>query len=210
MDEDPATENIVKKVYVWTPFLYLAVLIAALVSFARWYRGKKIAAKQNQVPFFGRNVASETYHELTQHEGVNPYVLKAALIRRGAESIRRTIKLKEVTPFMTMLYQKGSIGDDLWERFQNAQQLEEEEIKTIVAETEKYKSGWVQKFVPLLQEVCFNEALRRRYAAIDDRKLKLLDAWNVEIDDKGMLKNPILTLKPTLNTAPTASKTSAK
>jgi len=181
----------VSKISVFTPLIYVTVLITALVIFSVNYRKNKLNALYQRKPFFGRNLPKEMYFELRDSEPKpNDKVLKAALMRRGAESIRRTIKLKEVQAYITTLYQKGSIGDDLWERYQTATKLEELEVQEIVMETEKYKKGWIPKFVPLLQEICFNEALRRRYGAIENRKLQLLEHWGIEITNDGKLILP--------------------
>ncbi|KAH3680900.1 hypothetical protein WICMUC_000043 [Wickerhamomyces mucosus] len=189
-EEEDVIEQ-VSKISVFTPLIYVTVLITALVLFSNFYRKRRFNELYKRQPFFGDNLPKELYFQLKNNNlKVNEKVLKAALLRRGAESIRRTIKLKEVTPFITSLYQRGSIGDELWERFQTATKLEELEVQEIIRETEQYKKGWVQKFVPLLQEICFNEALRRRYAAIEDRKLDLLDKWEIEVQDDGKLKIP--------------------
>ncbi|CCH45062.1 Translocation protein [Wickerhamomyces ciferrii] len=185
------TEQVISKISVFTPIIYVTVVLTALVVFSINYRKNKINALYNRQPFFKRNLPKELHFELRDSDPKpNEKVLKAALLRRGAESIRRTIKLKEVQPFITALYQKGSIGDDLYERYQTATKLEELEVQEIVAETEKYKAGWIPKFVPLLQEICFNEALRRRYSAIEDRKLDLLDQWEIKISKDGILEFP--------------------
>ncbi|KAH3681610.1 hypothetical protein WICPIJ_007426 [Wickerhamomyces pijperi] len=191
--EEPIIEAVVSKISVFTPLIYLAILITALVVFSNVYRSRQLKEFTQRKPFFGENLPRKIYLQLletSEDEKVNEKVLKAALLRRGAESIRRTLKLKEVTPFVTALYQKGSIGDEVWQRFQTAQKLEELEIQEIVRETEKYKKGWVQKFVPLLQEICFNEALRRRYGAIKMRNLTLLKKWEIEVKEDGSLDLP--------------------
>lgn len=76
-------------------------------------------------------------------------------------------------------------------------------------ETELYKKGWIQKFVPLLQEICFNEALRRRYNAIEDRKLALLDKWGITVDKDGKLQlendDVLPQLKATVKSFPSPS-----
>ncbi|ODQ61820.1 hypothetical protein WICANDRAFT_59895 [Wickerhamomyces anomalus NRRL Y-366-8] len=188
-EEEPVIE--ISKISVFTPIIYVTVMITALVIFSINYRKKKLNALYSRKPFFNRNIPKELYFQLREQDPKpNEKVLKAALMRRGAESIRRTIKLKEVQPFITALYQKGSIGDDLWERYQAATKLEELEVQELVQEAEKYKKGWIPKFVPLLQEICFNEALRRRYNAIEDRKLALLDHWGIEVQSDGTLVLP--------------------
>lgn len=176
----------ITKISVYTPLIYVTIMIGALVVFSIKYRQKKLKELTSRKPFFDRNIAKEMYFELVNaDEKPNEQVLKAALIRRGAECIKRTLKLKEFTPFMNVLYHKGSISDDLWERFQTAQKVEEIEIQELVQETEKYRKGWVSKFLPLLQEVCLNEALAKKYNGLKDKKVDLLHEWGIKVNDDG-------------------------
>ena len=61
-------------------------------------------------------------------------VLKAALLRRATEDIRRVMALRSQKPALAMLLQRGSVGDDLWQRFQRAEKEMEDEVKDVVAE----------------------------------------------------------------------------
>lgn len=61
-------------------------------------------------------------------------VLKAALVRRAVEDIRRLMELRSQKPALGNLLQKGSVGDDLWQRFLRAEKEMEEEFKDVIAE----------------------------------------------------------------------------
>lgn len=61
-------------------------------------------------------------------------VLKAALLRRAAEDIRRVLALRSQKQALSMLLQRGSVGDDLWQRFLRAEKEMEEEVKDVVSE----------------------------------------------------------------------------
>ena len=61
-------------------------------------------------------------------------VLKAALLRRATEDIRRVLALRGQKQALSMLLQRGSVGDDLWQRFLRAEKEMEEEVKDVVAE----------------------------------------------------------------------------
>ena len=74
--------------------------------------------------------------------------MKAALLRRAAEAIRRSMKLKENEVAFTKLYQNGLIGDDIFKQYEFQIKFQELELKEIVAECESYKKGWVQTFFP--------------------------------------------------------------
>lgn len=61
-------------------------------------------------------------------------VLKAALLRRAAEDINRLMALRNQKPALAGLLQKGSVGDDLWQRFLRAEKEMQDEVQDVVAE----------------------------------------------------------------------------
>lgn len=61
-------------------------------------------------------------------------MLKAALLRRATEDIRRLIELRSRKPALAGLLQKGSVGDDLWQQFLRAEKEMEEEVRDVFAE----------------------------------------------------------------------------
>lgn len=61
-------------------------------------------------------------------------VLKAALLRRAAEDINRLLGLRSQKPALAALLQKGSVGDDLWQRFLRAEKEMEDEVRDVVSE----------------------------------------------------------------------------
>lgn len=61
-------------------------------------------------------------------------VLKAALLRRALEDIQRILQLRTAKPALQTLLQRGSVGEELWQRFQRAEKEMEEEVKDVVNE----------------------------------------------------------------------------
>jgi translocation protein SEC66 len=61
-------------------------------------------------------------------------VLRAALLRRAVEDIHRLIQIKSAKQACGTLLQRGSVGDDLWQRFQRAEKEMEEELRDVVTE----------------------------------------------------------------------------
>lgn len=61
-------------------------------------------------------------------------VLKAALLRRAAEDIKRVIAIRDQKQALSLLLQRGSVGDDLWQRFLRAEKEMEEEVRDVVQE----------------------------------------------------------------------------
>lgn len=61
-------------------------------------------------------------------------VLRAALLRRAVEDIHRLIQVRTAKQACSSLLQRGSVGDDLWQRFQRAEKEMEEELRDVVTE----------------------------------------------------------------------------
>lgn len=61
-------------------------------------------------------------------------VLKAALLRRATEDINRVLALRSQRQALMTLQQRGSVGDDLWQRFQRAESEMEDEVRDVIAE----------------------------------------------------------------------------
>ena len=61
-------------------------------------------------------------------------VLRAALLRRAVEDIQRLIQIRSSKQACQQLLQRGSVGDDLWQRFKRAEKELEEELKDVVQE----------------------------------------------------------------------------
>lgn len=169
------------KVSIYTPIIYLTILITVFVVFSSIYRKKKLNNRINQVnSLFPRNYSKEMYLQLKQQDPKpNDKILKAALLRRGSECIRKMFKLRENEPNINALYQKGSIGHDYFESFQLEKKLNELEMNELVQEANSIKANWAQQFFPICQEITINEALRRRLNALESRKTESLKEWGI-------------------------------
>lgn len=61
-------------------------------------------------------------------------VLRAALLRRAVEDIQRLMQVRAAKQACSSLLQRGSVGDDLWQRFQRAEKEMEDELRDVVQE----------------------------------------------------------------------------
>lgn len=61
-------------------------------------------------------------------------ILRAALIRRAVEDIHRIIQIRTAKQACSTLLQRGSVGDDLWQRFTRAEGEMEAELRDVVME----------------------------------------------------------------------------
>jgi translocation protein SEC66 len=71
---------------------------------------------------------------------------------------------------LTTLVQRGSVGDDLWQRFQRAEKEMEDEVKDVVSEANAYVPGWGQTIFQSANEMMNNDIYRKR---MDDQQKKL-------------------------------------
>ncbi|EGX90632.1 translocation protein (Sec66) [Cordyceps militaris CM01] len=157
------------------PFAYLIVLSGALMTFSSIYRKRKAAESANLAPWFGPNLQRNIYLSLLHAEpeadggsgGVPETVLKAALLRRAVEDIQRLIQIKTAKQACSALLQRGSVGDDLWQRFQRAEREMEEELRDVVTEANALAPSWGHAIFQSAHEIASNAKLRESLAEIE-------------------------------------------
>ena len=142
------------------PFAYLAVLVGSLATFSSLYRKRKAggfpyseyvrrelkrttARSTSLEPWFDPHVQRNIYLSLLHLEPqagqdkatpVPDSILKAALLQRAAEDIRRILAIRGAKQPLSQLLQRGSVGDDLWQRFLRAEKEMEAEVRDVVEE----------------------------------------------------------------------------
>jgi translocation protein SEC66 len=101
------------------------------------------AESANLAPWFPPHLQRNVYLTLLHLEPepgqekapkVPDSVLRAALLRRAVEDIHRIIQIRSAKQACGALLQRGSVGDDLWQRFQRAEKEIEEELREVVME----------------------------------------------------------------------------
>ncbi|RMJ22480.1 translocation protein Sec66 [Aspergillus sp. HF37] len=97
-------------------------------------------------------------------------VLKAALLRRATEDINRVLALRSQKQALAMLLQRGSVGDDLWQRFQRAEKEMEDEVRDVVSEANAYAPNWGQTIFQSANEMMNNGLVRK---IVDEHQAKL-------------------------------------
>lgn len=132
------------------PLAYLSILIGSLATFSSLYRKRKAANCASLEPWFPPHLQRNIYLSLLHLDPADPSstpddadksiskipdtIIKAALLRRAVEDIHRIIQIRNAKPALQTLLQRGSVGDDLWQRFQRAEKEIEEEVKDVVSE----------------------------------------------------------------------------
>lgn len=90
-------------------------------------------------PHLQRNIYLSLLHLEPEDGGekvpkVPDSVLRAALLRRAVEDINRIIQVRAAKQSCGTLLQRGSVGDDLWQRLLRAEKEMEEELRDVVME----------------------------------------------------------------------------
>lgn len=161
------------------PFAYLLVLGGALMTFSTIYRKRKAAESANLAPWFGPNLQRNVYLSLLHMDPedgkeksprVPESVFKAALLRRAVEDIDRLIQIKSAKQACSSLLLRGSVGDDLWQRFQRAEKEMEEELRDVVTEANALAPNWGPTIFQSAHEIAANTKLRERLNEIEAQK----------------------------------------
>ncbi|OJI97757.1 hypothetical protein ASPVEDRAFT_37187 [Aspergillus versicolor CBS 583.65] len=171
------------------PFAYLSVLIGSLATFSSLYRKRKARKATSLEPWFPPHLQRDIYFSLLHLEPsastskekekekkIPESVLKAALLRRACEDIRRVMALRSQKQALSMLLQRGSVGDDLWQRFLRAEKEMEDEVRDVVNEANAYAPNWGQTIFQSANEMVNNAIVRERLEK-HQNKLAEEKAW---------------------------------
>ncbi|TPX14237.1 uncharacterized protein E0L32_000631 [Thyridium curvatum] len=192
------------------PLAYVLVLGGTFVTFSTVYRQRKAAQSANLAPWFPphlqRNVYLSLLH-LEPEEGssektpkVPDSVLRAALLRRAVEDIHRLVQIRTGKQACASLLQRGSVGDDLFQRFTRAEQEMEAELRDVVMEANALAPNWGQTIFQSANEIAANAMLRTRLDEIqaqadaekewwEKRRASISQDFMKELDEDESAKN---------------------
>ncbi|KAJ5981617.1 hypothetical protein N7499_009331 [Penicillium canescens] len=188
------------------PLVYLGILLGSLATFSSLYRKRKAHKAASLEPWFPGHLQRDIYFSLLHLEpsasstkekkapAIPDSVLKASLLRRASEDIRRIMALRSQKQALAMLLQRGSVGDDLWQRFQRAEKEMEDEVKDVVSEANAYAPGWGQTIFQSANEMMNNDIYRKRMGEQqskveeerqwwDKKKTSIQENFMKELDD---------------------------
>ncbi|KAJ4394744.1 Translocation protein S66 [Gnomoniopsis smithogilvyi] len=187
------------------PFAYILVLGGTFVTFSSVYRKRKASQKANLEPWFGQHLQKDVYLTLLHQEPepgqekapqVPQSILRAALIRRAVEDIQRIIQIRSAKQACTTLLQKGSVGDDLFQRFTRAENEMEAELRDVVMEANGLAPNWGQTIFQTANEINANTAFLSRLDEIqsktdaekewwEKRRAAISEGFMKELDEEG-------------------------
>ncbi|PMD51780.1 uncharacterized protein K444DRAFT_647777 [Hyaloscypha bicolor E] len=180
------------------PFAYIAVLVGSLITFSSVYRKRKAAQSATLAPWFPPHMQRNVYLSLLHEEPaegqekapkVPESLLRAALLRRAVEDIHRIIQIRSAKQACSTLLQRGSVGDDLWQRFQRAEKEMEEELRDVVMEANALSNNWGQTIFQSANEIAANTVFRKRLDEIQAQTESEKEWWEKRRDS---IKNEFL------------------
>ncbi|KAI2614603.1 Sec62/63 complex, subunit Sec66 [Hypoxylon fragiforme] len=160
------------------PLAYISVLGGSLYTFSTIYRKRKASQSANLEPWFPAHLQRNIYLTLLHMEPepgqekapkIPDSVIRAALLRRAVEDIRRIIQIRTSKQALNTLLQRGSVGDDLNQRFSRGEKEIEEEVRDVVAEANALAPGWGQTIFQSANEIAANTMIRARLEEIESR-----------------------------------------
>ncbi|KAF1839970.1 translocation protein-like protein sec66, partial [Cucurbitaria berberidis CBS 394.84] len=161
------------------PIAYLVILLGSLAVFSNLYRKRKAASAASLEPWFPPHLQRNVYLSLLHMENpkVPDSILKAALLRRATEDIHRIVQIRNAKQALQVLLQRGSVGDDLWQRFQRAEKEIEEELRDVVQEANAFAPNWGQTIFQSASEMAQNTHIRERHGEIMSKASAEKEWW---------------------------------
>ncbi|KAF9894218.1 translocation protein S66 [Aspergillus nanangensis] len=196
------------------PFAYLGVLIGSLATFSSLYRKRKARKATSLEAWFPAHLQRDVYFSLLHLDPPAPAsskekkppaipegVLKAALLRRATEDIKRVMTLRSQKQALSMLLQRGSVGDDLWQRFLRAEKEMEDEVRDVVAEANAYVPNWGQTIFQsaneMMNNVIYRDRMEFHQSKVDEerqwwdkKKATIQDGFMKELDAESATAAP--------------------
>ncbi|KAL8940774.1 MAG: hypothetical protein Q9211_002117 [Gyalolechia sp. 1 TL-2023] len=171
------------------PFAYLGILVGSLATFSSLYRKRKAARSSSLEPWFPTHLQRDIYLSLLHLDPepgkdkpptVPDGVLKAALLQRATEDIKRILEVRSAKQALSNLVQRGSVGDDLWQRFLRAEKEIEAELRDVVEEANALQANWGQTIFQSANEMHHNATLRAKLSEIQAKGKRDREWWDQE------------------------------
>ncbi|OCT54110.1 Translocation protein sec66 [Cladophialophora carrionii] len=175
------------------PVAYVSILLGSMATFSYLYRSRQVNKKLRLAPYFPEHTTRNIYLSLlhlsdadSASDGptsaekdkdrptkVPDSVLRAALLARACDDIRRIMEVRVRKPALAALLQRGVVGDEIFQRLQRAEQELELEIKDVVAEANALSGSgsatagtWGQTIFQSANEMVQNQMLRDKLDGI--------------------------------------------
>ncbi|KAK6338460.1 translocation protein S66 [Orbilia blumenaviensis] len=169
------------------PILYIVIIVGSMATFSSLYRKRKAQAAASMEPWFPPSLPRDIYLTLLHlPDTPNPpkipdSVLRAALLRRATDVIQKAIVIRQSKGPLQALLQKGSVGDDTWAQFLQAEQTIDAEIKEVAEDAlalSNQNQQWAQFIFQSAAEMITNERLRIKLEEQNIKSQEWSEWWN--------------------------------
>ncbi|KAI9245510.1 Sec62/63 complex, subunit Sec66 [Phascolomyces articulosus] len=165
------------------PTAYLGGCIAAMSIFSHVYRRAKNAKRIE--PWFPENQEKEQYIALLNAEPETAeHHLKAALLRRAMEALRRLTVIQEERGGLVDLVRIGYISDDVWRDFEVAQDETVEEIKEVMEEANTYTEEWGKTIFQTARQMLETEKQKEDKKQVELMREREEKRWAMELQSE--------------------------
>ncbi|KAF3902089.1 hypothetical protein ABW21_db0201847 [Orbilia brochopaga] len=160
------------------PILYIMVIVGSMATFSSLYRKRKAQAAASMEAWFSPSLSRDIYLTILHlPDTPNPpkipdSVLRTALLRRAVDAVQKAITIQKSKGALQQLLQRGSVGDDTWAQFIQAENTIDAELKEIAEDAMSLgnqNQQWAGFIFQTAAEIATNERLRVR---LDEQKVK--------------------------------------
>jgi len=88
------------------------------------------------------------------------------------------ISIRSAKQALSILLARGSVGDELWQRFLRAEKEMEEELKDVVTEANALAPGWGHTIFQSANEMANNYIVRKRYEEVQAQAKSEREWWD--------------------------------
>lgn len=123
-------------------------------------KSKNQESKPVSEEWFGENYSRNIFFSLLQQNPpAEDTLLKAALVLRATEGLRRLMKLKVSRMALNNLLNRGGVGDELIRKFGRLEKETELELMDIAKTANSLQPGWNQFIFQTCNEIIENEKI---------------------------------------------------
>ncbi|KAI9496888.1 Sec62/63 complex, subunit Sec66 [Zychaea mexicana] len=170
------------------PTAYLGGCIAAMSIFSHVYRRAKNAKAIE--PWFPTNQKKEQYIALLNtEEETSEHHLKAALLGRAMEAVRRLLVVQQEKPALIELMRSGHIGEDIWRDFQTAEQETMVEVQEVLAEANTYAKDWQKTIFSTASQMLEAEKQKEANKEVQLMREREEKRWAMELQSEQLEDN---------------------
>ncbi|CAB52623.1 Translocation protein sec66 [Schizosaccharomyces pombe] len=148
-------------VSIYVPLIYITILMGSMYGVSRFVRkSKNQESKPVSEEWFGENYSRNIFFSLLQQNPpAEDTLLKAALVLRATEGLRRLMKLKVSRMALNNLLNRGGVGDELIRKFGRLEKETELELMDIAKTANSLQPGWNQFIFQTCNEIIENEKI---------------------------------------------------